>query len=436
MGFFERIFGKKDIVEEKTEDIETISIDFSETSAWFETEISGFLKTVNDDACVFISQIIDVSEKLNKDLDMLETAESDDEIGSRMRKFAYDNKTSFINKVRAFNSKITPPDVLDSLLFFDYFGMVAIEINKLTRETVRNIHLAKMLFADEIKEVTDCLNDISDIILESQKALNRHKDKSDKVKEIRDMLHGAEDILAGLGSDNKRLMQKKISLEKLQDKKKRYELSLHKLETSEDVSELKQIIEQKDDADAKISKIRSDILQTFSYVSKVLKKYERHSTGLNSGDEKILALYIESPVKALVRDKGFKTLSRIIENTEILIDSGKIDLKDKQKNKVLVRLNNLKDISMLDGWATEYNQLQDTSENLKDVLCGMEINNEIERARQNLNGIDGLIVRDEQDILRIEKEVSDSNKIVSLKTEELETVLSEMLGRDVSVNVF
>lgn len=433
MGFFEKIFGNKEVVEVTSEIPEKIEIDLSETAAWFESEISGFLAKVDTEAQRFIRQMTTISEKLNENLDMLERAESDDEIGHRMRNFAYDNKASFVNKVRAFNAKIIFSDAKGTLGFYDFFSMVANDINRLTGETARNIHLAKMLFAEDVKEITSGLNDMADVAQESLKVLIEYKDKSDMVTEIRVLLQEIESVSEMHEKEKRSLVQKRQSIETLHGEKKKADKILKGLETGEEASRSKQILEQKEVLDTDISKIRSDIFHAFSPLAKVLKKYERFSTGLTPDDEKILAVYIESPVKAIVLDKGFKTLSRIIENTEMLIDSGKIDLKDKQKQKVLSRLAKLKDTSVLGREVTEYNRLHGQLINIETMLDSMGVNKEIETARQKLKDIEDGIISVGQDVSRIEKERDVTNKSVSLKITELETVLSKMLDKDVSV---
>ena len=62
--------------------------------------------------------------------------------------------------------------------FYDFFSMVANDINRLTGETARNIHLAKMLFAEDVKEITSGLNDMADVAQESLKVFIEYKDGS------------------------------------------------------------------------------------------------------------------------------------------------------------------------------------------------------------------------------------------------------------------
>ena len=436
MGFFDKIFGKKDKVEVKPETQEKLKIVFSETGAWFESDISEFLETINTEASGFVSQITMISKKLSKHLDILESAESEEEIGSRMKKFAYDNKTSFVNKVRAFNYNIIAFDFKDTLRFYDFFNQTTNDINELTGKTARNIHLAKMLFSEDIKEITDCLNSMADIAHESQKALNQYKDKLDIVMGAREGLKDIERIRGVLVNENKIIGLKSQELKQLYDDKKKADQDIHLLENGEDASKLKQILEQKEKLNTDISKIRGDILQSFSSITKVLKKYERFSTELSRDDEKILLMYIEFPLKAINIDTDFKILSKIIENTEKLISLGKIDFKDKQKEKVLTRLNKLKDTSSLSKSAIEYNQLQEKAKNLKDMLDSMKINRETESARQKLRDIEDMIKSYDLEISRIKIDIESANKDVSFKIKKMEIVFSEIIGKDVSITNF
>jgi len=436
MGFLKKLVGKKEIILDKPNIHKKIEIDFFEAREWFENEISGFLNIVNNDAQGFVSQIIGLSEKISENLDALDKAESSEEIGYRMRNFAYDNKKSFVNKVRTFNARIIFSDAKDTIGFYDFCSMIISDINKMTRDTAKNIHLAKMLFAQEIKRITLGLNDMVDIACESQKRLSKHKDKLDSIVEIRDKLCEIESLSEMQISEKLMLEQKRRYIEKVQNEKNRASQTLQRLENCEGACKLKQIIEQKKELNDEIIKIRSDVFQEFSPISKVLKKYERIASGLSYDEEQILATYIESPFKAIFIDTEFKTFLKIIENIERLIDSGKIELNGKQKQKVSARLTKLKNTSSFGKFAIDYNRLQEHLITLDKLCESIKINDEIEIARHNLKDIEIKIKSYELDVYRIEKELHVADNNVHVKIGEMETLLSKMFDKVVVVKGF
>ncbi len=430
MGFLEKIFGRKKETKKPPETPENIELDLDKAGTWFEDEISGFTETINLDAENLIKQIKNISENLESSLQSLETKESEDELKGRMKKLAIDNKTSFIKKVKAFNSSISPPDPKDTLLFSEFCTKIITDINRMTKGMSKNIYFAKMLFAEETNDITAELNSMTRLADEFQKKQDMHK--IDQITEVRNLLQEIESLSETQKKGKVKLEQKKQALEILEDEKNKTQKNLQKLEVSEESSRLKQMLKEKDDLNDEISMSRNNIIQIFSPLAKALKKYERFST-LSADDAKILAAYIESPFRALKKDTGFQTLDKITEETEKLITSGKIDLKDRQKEKALARLNALKDHSLLNQHLSEHSRLKEQIKNIEASLNTIKINRETETTKRKLKDIEGNIEDEEQDIQKIEKTRKDTDETICLKTEKLETALSRISGKSISV---
>ncbi len=431
MGFLEKIFGRKKETKKPPETPENIELDLDKAGTWFEDEISGFTETINLDAENLIRQIKNISENLESSLQSLETKESEDELKGRMKKLAIDNKTSFIKKVKAFNSSISPPDPKDTLLFSEFCTKIITDINRMTKGMSKNIYFAKMLFAEETNDITAELNSMTRLADEFQKKQDMHK--IDQITEVRNLLQEIESLSETQKKGKVKLEQKKQALEILEDEKNKTQKNLQKLEVSEESSRLKQMLKEKDDLNDEISMSRNNIIQIFSPLAKALKKYERFSTSLSADDAKILAAYIESPFRALKTDTEYTILDRITEETEKLISSGKIDLKDRQKEKALARLNALKDHSLLNQHLSEHSRLKEQIKNIETSLNAIKINRETETTKRKLKDIEGNIEDEEQDIQKIKNTQKDTDETISMKIEKLETALSRISGKSISV---
>ncbi len=431
MGFLEKIFGRRKEEPSIPETPENIELDLDKAGTWFEDEISGFTKTINTDAEALVKQITNISENLEGSLQSLETKESEDELKGRMKKLATDNKTSFIKKVKAFNSSISPPDPKDALLFSEFCTKIISDINRMTKEMSKNIYFAKMLFAEETNDITAELNSMARLAHEFQKKQDMHK--IDQVTEVRNLLQEIESLSETQKKGKVKLEQKKQALEELHNEKNRIQKNLQKLEASEESSRLKQMLKEKEDLNDEISMNRNCIIQIFSPLVKAFKKYERFSTSLSADDAKILAAYIESPFRALKIDTEYTILDKITEETEKLITSGKIDLKDRQREKALARLKSLKDHSLLNQHLSEHSRLKEQIKTIETSLDAIKINRETETAKRKLKDIESNIEDEEQDIQKIKNTQKDTDKTISLKTEKLEKALTKISGKDISV---
>ncbi|MEA2004575.1 MAG: hypothetical protein U9O53_06525 [archaeon] len=429
MGFLEKIFGRKKEEETLPEKPEKIKLDLDKAEAWFDDEMSGFIKTINADADSLVKQIKNVSENLEESLQKLETKESEDELEGRMKMLAIGNKESFIKKVRLFNS-ISPPEPKDTLLFSDFCTKVISDINRMTKKTSKNIYFAKMQFGEEINDITASLNSMASLIHEFQKKQDMRR--INRITEVRNLLKEIKSLSETQKEGNRNLEQKIENLKTSEDEKNKAKKNLENVEASEESSRLKQMIEQKGNLNDEISINRNNIILIFSPLAKVLKKYERFDTSLSADDAKILAEYIKSPFRALKIDTEFLTLDKITEETEKLITSGKIDLKDRQKEKALARISSLKDHSLLNKHLSEHSRLKEQLNDLEIRIKATKINRETETARQKLKDLEDRTEKEEQDIQKIKNTQKNTDETISLKTKDLETALTRISGKDIS----
>ncbi|MEA3229977.1 MAG: hypothetical protein U9P44_03605, partial [archaeon] len=128
-------------------------------------------------------------------------------------------------------------------------------------------------------------------------------------------------------------------------------------------------------------------------------------------------------------------LDKILENTQHLINSDKINLKDKQKQKTLIQINRLKKHEELDNLLTTYKKTQKTEEELKNRIKNSKINKEISSAKQQLIATQNTIENEKQRINKLKNYLETTVQNISRKTEELETALGKISGKDVSLRL-
>ena len=174
MNFLEKLFGKKEVVEEKPV---KINLDFDEIDAWFENETTGFLNPINQTIKNSFEQIESILKELNTNLENLEKAKPEEVIDVRTKKFALDNRIAFIRKSHAFTNKINFPDAKDTLHVLEFYNVLIKNTAGLLDETRKNIYFVNMLFAKKTAEITSNLKSIGSIAHESQKALQKDKNK-------------------------------------------------------------------------------------------------------------------------------------------------------------------------------------------------------------------------------------------------------------------
>ncbi|MCK5333995.1 MAG: hypothetical protein KAJ24_05755, partial [Candidatus Aenigmarchaeota archaeon] len=208
---------------------------------------------------------------------------------------------------------------------------------------------------------------------------------------------------------------------------------LSALNESDELAQLKQVREQKQKLDDERAFAEARVLQMFSPLGKAMKKYERYSTGLDREGAKTLALYMSAPLNALLEDKKQKVLGTILDNMEMLINSGRIDLKGKQKEKTASQIALLKKSSNLASHIENYESTQKKINELDNKLKSAKIIEKIGSKKDALSGIENKIEEEKQKIIKLKHVIENNEQNTTQKIKELEPLLSRISEKEVSV---
>ncbi len=432
MNFLEKLFGKKEVVEETPV---KINLNFSETDAWFESETTGFLDSINQATKNSFEQIESILKELNNNLKNLEKAKPEEIIDTRAKKFSLDNRIAFIRKTHAFTNKINFPDAKDTMHVLEFYKALIKNTAGLLAETQKNIYFVNMLFAKETTEITSNLKAIGSIAHESQKVLQKDKNKIELISTTRETIQETKELIRAQKNENENLKQDESILKKLRNEEKGIKQELNELNDGRESAQLKQLLEQLKILDTRAGRIKGNVLQMFSPLTKALKKYGRYGIGLDKEGLTTLALYIEFPFRAVLIDKKLKTLDKILENTKDLIDKGKIDLKDKQKQKTITQIENLKNHSELNNFLDEYEKTRKLIEEIENKIKDSGLNKKIDSAKQKLKDIENQMENKKQAIHKLENNLRSIDQNISYKIKELEIALTKISNKDVSIEV-
>ncbi|MCK4550584.1 MAG: hypothetical protein KAT91_01390, partial [Candidatus Aenigmarchaeota archaeon] len=302
-------------------------------------------------------------------------------------------------------------------------------------ETQKNIYFVNMLFAKESTEITGNLKAVGSIAHESQKALQKDKNKIELISTTRETIQETKELIRAQKNENENLKQDESILKKLRNEEKETKQELNELNDGVESAQLKQLQEQLKILDTRAGRIKGNVLQMFSPLTKALKKYGRYGIGLDKEGLTTLALYIEFPFKAVLIDKDLKTLDKILENTKDLIDKGKIDLKDKQKQKTITQIDNLKNHSELNNFLDEYEKTRKLIEETENKIKDSKLNKKIDSAKQKLGDIENQMENKKQAIHKLENNLRSIDQNISHKIKELEIALKKISNKDVSIEV-
>lgn len=430
VAFFEKIFGKKEVKKE-----EGIKLDFYKTKEWFENKTSEFLDSINKEIKKSFEQLENFSGKINKSLENLEKAEPEKEIEDRVRKIIQDNRIAFIKKTRNFTGKIKYPDTKNTPDVLEFYDVLIGNTNRLVVDTQKNIYFSRMLFPEKIAEIMHDLKNFTSTVNESQKTLNEDKARINLISKTSENIEKIKNLINTEKDENRMLEQNKQAFKNIENDEKNTQKLIDELGESSELTCMKKAEEHLEILNNKASEIKNNVLQMFFPLTKAFKKYERCCTEISKDEIKTLRLYIECPFKAVLIDRDFKTLYKILENTENLVKSGKINLKDKQKQKSLIQIDKLKNHSELNNFLAELENTKKSVEYLENKTKNMKINKEISSAKQKLAEIENTKEDKKEEINRQEVNLKNINQDISKEVKELETALRKISDKDVSVKL-
>ena len=431
MSFFSKLFGSKKDEEEITPVRTTVR--FDELGSWFDKETSGILEPVTQSTKTFFEELKAVSGELNVCIGRLECAKIEKEPEERVKLFAIDNRKALVKKVRAFNSKIRFPDAKNLPETARFHSEIGLELNNLIKDTAKNIHFTNMLFTEEVKDFGNSLRKLGVVLGKSQKALHENKQKIDSIFETEEKIEEIKSLMDAQKNGEEKLKFAKAAMKKMHAREKELQKELSALNESDELAQLKQVREQKQKLDDERAFAEARVLQMFSPLGKAMKKYERYSTGLDREGAKTLALYMSAPLNALLEDKKQKVLGTILDNMEMLINSGRIDLKGKQKEKTASQIALLKKSSNLASHIENYESTQKKINELDNKLKSAKIIEKIGSKKDALSGIENKIEEEKQKIIKLKHVIENNEQNTTQKIKELEPLLSRISEKEVSV---
>lgn len=431
MSFLSKIFGTKDAEEKKP--AARVRIQFDNAGPWIESEASVFLDPVRQSISASFEGMNSALRELDGKILLLEKAETEEEIEARVKGLAFDNRNALVKKLRAFKSKLEFPDAKNIQESSKFHGEFGAGLNMLVFDASKNIHFTGMFFPDEMKQINAILRKLTIISSESQKTLHENKEKTELFFRANEKIREISGFMNLQKTESEKLKEAKAAMKKLDEEEKKTRKELYELNESDELASMKLIMEQRKNLDGESAVIEGRILQIFSPAAKALKKYERYSAGLDKNERKMLGLYIESPFRAVLADNDLKILKKILENTEMLIGQGRIDLKGSQKEKTLNQLALLKDGGGISKAIAEYEEIKKKSGELEEKERGMDINKKIRVLDEALASLEKRIGEEKEKYSKLENNIENAKQNISRNIKELEPMLNMISGKDVSI---
>ncbi|MBT3465560.1 hypothetical protein HN451_11310, partial [archaeon] len=268
-----------------------------ELQEWFENQSEDNLKKIDENIDSSFNEVENIKQNIITHLKELEKSElmNPDVIQSREKHMMQGNREAYIRKMNNFLDSLTIPELTyDSALEFSQ--SLEEKLDTLSQNTQRSFYILKNFFDDVLSKITKELKELENtgkyiIKIVTEDEVKKILDTIDSIKDFNERLHNKEKIETKLDEMNVELVEKENKKEETKEK-------IEKLKSSESFIEYNNLIIKESNANKKINKIKTDILQVISPFEKSLRKFQRESV-----KEEIIKAYLNNPSKALLQDK-------------------------------------------------------------------------------------------------------------------------------------
>ena len=329
MGIFSFLkgLGKEEEIEKEPEDLVLTDID---------ARINSFSKNVLDNLdqeLVDIRKKIDEEKtKIKKNLLLMEEKEPENKnLPERARGIIDGNKKSYAIKIKGFIEIINiPEDIKDVPNFCDGFNE---SLDNFGKKTIKNFGVLQQFFGDNTKAISISINNINSSVKKAKEIVESSDVES--MKELRDNL---DDINKTI--EMKEQIKKEIEIAK--EKKKKYDVDLKErktkiksLETGDKHKSFVELSTKEESLKKELKEVEHQLSSDFLYILPSLKKYERLTL-----DFALVKDYMKNHSKALQKDEDIKIVG-VLDKIQGSIKNGKLELKDKKKDRMLKALSRM-----------------------------------------------------------------------------------------------
>jgi len=350
MGFFGKIFGEKKPA--------NVSIEFDKAGSFLEKELSGRRKLLFEESAKKLAEIKHLIRQTKTSLKELEAAQAAGR-SARIDKIVKTAKSNALRQISSLLGKMEPPNTSD-LDAIQSYAKESISLLQQSGSFGKNVAYAGISFKNEMKQLGENLKQLSNAfsslkkLLEENKAVFLQDRVGEELQEIREL---RQNIL----SFEKSSEEIKKSLEQASLEKSRLKTSLKNLRESPEFKSIDSLNGEKASLLREKQKAKTELLDLFAKVEKPLHRLDKAVKArkyfLPGLQAELLHEFLTNPFRALKKDPKALSLKEILKETNKAIESGTIDLKEKEKEKKLALLQELLSFDFFSESFWKFNKL-------------------------------------------------------------------------------
>ncbi len=386
MGFVD--FLKKLFSEEGKAEEGVYKLEFAELEDFVNSLAKERARFADSEIETFRGRIDSLSRGLKESIGVLENAElRNSNIPDRVKQIMEGNRENYVQRMEKFLKEVEiPSDSIEAMRFCESFSL---NLKDLDQSVARGHHVMSEFFPKEAGVISNQIKELNRAIEETKIKLQSFGfDKIDRLK------LKLKEIIGKTSRKNFLDNEIKSSIEKIEELKAKVEEKgkmFDKFSGGFEYDEFTGLTDKKGLAELELKKLVEVLNHYFSEVEPALKKYSNYNP-----ENKLIKNYLKDVLKSVLEDEELEIV-RIIVNVRESMASGKLELKDKKKEKIFRELEKL-DMNYFKQFIGSYKKLKMEVEELDSEIKNSKVSekygkmkNDLDQSRKELEKLENVL---------------------------------------------
>jgi len=286
----------------------------------------GVLNKIFNEKIIALNSL---KEDIIHDLRILHKAElMNKDIHPREIQIMQGNRENYIKRISRLISEIdVPKNYLDA---YDYCIHFSEKVESLYKDIQKNIFILQNFFDNEVKGINKKINQLESIFIDVRVGFEKNNISS--LKEIQQHIKDMSKNIMAIRRLEKEICDNKKEISSYDEKISRLNDRIQTIKGGTDYKALESFRAEKQQYEEEFASHAEEIGLSISELGTALKKYF-----YKNPEKKILKLYMENPIDALINDKEMEIVG-ILQDVKTLLEKEDLELKDKKKEHALVQI--------------------------------------------------------------------------------------------------
>lgn len=324
-GFFKQ--------QKKQEEPEQETVEVDHLVDWYKMKRQPLITAYWKEVDAQLHRIAQAKEKLLLELKKLEGAELlNPNVQPKELEIMQGNRETYVKRVRQFSDKCVTPDEHDLQLLDEYRQKLATEIDDLSQSTLKSYAVLQHFFRNETAAVAEQLR----IISEAAQTLQQLHDQSalGKLKPVQGEITQLLKKQTLAREEERELVPLEAEYQNLEQQRQKIAQERSQLLESPKYSSYGELLKKAEEIQKELAAKQQELSDHASNLDKAMRKYAR----MAAHHEPLIQRFLADPKETLFRGQS-PAIAKVLEEMKPHLQSGVLDLKEKQNEKAMDSLN-------------------------------------------------------------------------------------------------